>query len=64
MASTRVSPVVRPRICRSRNIGGRAFFAFVADWLERSPFMGVIGALAVSLLASFRPWRISVLPRA
>lgn len=64
MASTRASPVVRPRICRSRNIGGRAFFAFVADWLERSPFVGVIGALVVSLLAPFRLWLVSVLPRA
>lgn len=53
MASTRALPVVRPRICRSRNIGGRGFFAFVADWLARSPFMGTIGAFVVSLLVRF-----------
>lgn len=64
MVLIRASPVVRPRICRSRNIGGRAFFAFVADWLERSTFVGVIGAFVVSLLASFRLRLVSVLPRA
>lgn len=53
MVLIRASPVVRPRICRSRSIGGRAFFAFVADWLARSPFMGTIGALVVSLLVRF-----------
>lgn len=53
MVLIRASPVVRPRICGSRNIGGRGFFAFVADWLARSLFIGTIGAFL-----SYPSWRL------
>ena len=71
MASTCASPVARSRICRAITLVD-AFFRFCRRLVGASAFGKLIDALeestkvffVVSLLVSFRLWRISVLPRA